>query len=114
MGGWVGGWVGGWPGSDNKTISVQLDLTWTGTGTELGNKDEKYKIDYSKKLFLVTVYFFDYSLREAFIRKKTEIYWSFTNMGVPPPPFRGIGNFRFFPRVFSSFFRNFKMIIYAP
>ena len=36
--GWVGGWVvGGWPESDNKTISVQLDLTWTGTGTELGN-----------------------------------------------------------------------------
>ena len=30
-------WVAGWPESDNKTISVQLDLTWTGTGTELGN-----------------------------------------------------------------------------
>ena len=29
--------MGGWPESDNKTISVQLDLTWTGTGTELGN-----------------------------------------------------------------------------
>ena len=28
--------MGGWPRSDNKTISVQLDLTWTGTGTELG------------------------------------------------------------------------------
>ena len=37
-------------------------------------------------------------------KKKTEIYWSFTNMGVPPPPFRRIGNFRFFPRLFSFFF----------
>ena len=27
----------GWPGSDNMTISVQLDLTGTSTGTELGN-----------------------------------------------------------------------------
>ena len=36
VGGWVGGRVGGWPGSDNMTISVQLDLTGTGTGTELG------------------------------------------------------------------------------
>ena len=35
-------------------------------------------------------------------------------MGVPPPPFRRIGNFRFFPRLFSCFFWNFKMIIYAP
>ena len=35
-------------------------------------------------------------------------------MGVHPPPFRRIGNFRFFPRLFSFFFRNFKMIIYAP
>ena len=40
-GGWVAGWVAGWPGSDNKTISVQLDLTWTGTGTELGKKTKK-------------------------------------------------------------------------
>ena len=32
------GWVAGWPGSDNMTISVQLNLTGTGTGTELGNK----------------------------------------------------------------------------
>ena len=31
--GWV---VGGWPESDNKTISVQPNLTGTGTGTELG------------------------------------------------------------------------------
>ena len=29
--------VGGWPESDNKTISVQPNLTGTGTGTELGN-----------------------------------------------------------------------------
>ena len=36
MGGWPGGWVGGWPRSDNMTISVQLDLTGTCTGTELG------------------------------------------------------------------------------
>ena len=35
--GWVGEWVAGWPGSDNKTISVQLNLTGAGTGTELGN-----------------------------------------------------------------------------
>ena len=33
-------------------------------------------------------------------------------MGVPPPP--RIGNFRFFPRPFSSFFGNLKMIIYMP
>ena len=33
----VGGWVGGWPESDNMTISVQLNLIGTGTGTELGN-----------------------------------------------------------------------------
>ena len=54
MGGWVGGATaylggchclsGGWPESDNKTISVQLDLTWTGTGTELGNKISLYVI----------------------------------------------------------------------
>ena len=30
------GW-GGWLDTDNKTISVQLDLTGTATGTELGN-----------------------------------------------------------------------------
>ena len=36
MGGWVAGRVAGWPGSDNMTISVQLNLTGTGTGTELG------------------------------------------------------------------------------
>ena len=28
---------GGWPEIDNKTISVQLNLTGTATGTELGN-----------------------------------------------------------------------------
>ena len=33
--GW-GGW-GGWLDTDNKTISVQLNLTGTATGTELGN-----------------------------------------------------------------------------
>ena len=32
----MGGW-GGWLDTDNKTISVQLDLTGTATGTELGN-----------------------------------------------------------------------------
>ena len=36
MGGW-GGWVCGWLDTDNKTISVQLNLTGTATGTELGN-----------------------------------------------------------------------------
>ena len=30
------GWVGGWLDTDNKTISVQLNLTGTATGTELG------------------------------------------------------------------------------
>ena len=29
------GWFGGWPESDDMVISVQLNLT--GTGTELGN-----------------------------------------------------------------------------
>ena len=38
----------------------------------------------------------------------------FYQYGGTPPPFRRIGNFRFFPRLFSFFFRNFKMIIYAP
>ena len=33
----VGGW-GGWLETDNRAISVQLDLTGTATGTELGNK----------------------------------------------------------------------------
>ena len=28
--------VGGWLDTDNKTISVQLNLTGTATGTELG------------------------------------------------------------------------------
>ena len=36
--GWVGG-VGGWLDTDNKTISVQLNLTRTATGTELGNRN---------------------------------------------------------------------------
>ena len=36
MGGWVGGWVGGWLDTDNRAISVQLNLTGTATGTELG------------------------------------------------------------------------------
>ena len=34
--GWVGG-AGGGLDTDNKTISVQLNLTGTATGTELGN-----------------------------------------------------------------------------
>ena len=38
----------------------------------------------------------------------------FYQYGGTPPPFRRIGNFRFFPRLFSCFFWNFKMIIYAP
>ena len=33
--GWVGGW-GGWLETDNRAISVQLNLTGTATGTELG------------------------------------------------------------------------------
>ena len=34
----VGGWVGwvGWLETDNRAISVQLNLTGTATGTELG------------------------------------------------------------------------------
>ena len=31
------GWVGGWSETDNRAISVQLNLTGTATGTELGN-----------------------------------------------------------------------------
>ena len=30
--------MGGWLDTDNKTISVQLNLTGTATGTELGNR----------------------------------------------------------------------------
>ena len=37
MGGW-GGW-GGWSETDNRDISVQLNLTGTATGTELGKMD---------------------------------------------------------------------------
>ena len=36
MPGWVGG-VGGWLETDNRAISVQLNLAGTATGTELGN-----------------------------------------------------------------------------
>ena len=32
-----GGWVAGWLDTDNKTILVQLNLTGTAIGTELGN-----------------------------------------------------------------------------
>ena len=35
------GWVGGWLDTDNKTISVQLNLTGTETRTELGNNNLK-------------------------------------------------------------------------
>ena len=31
------GWVAGWLENDNKAISVQLNLTGTGIGTEFGN-----------------------------------------------------------------------------
>ena len=42
--GWGGvGGVGGWLETDNRAISVQLDLTGTLTGTELGNKKELSK-----------------------------------------------------------------------
>ena len=34
------GWVGGWLETDNRAISVQLNLTGTATGTELGNSFE--------------------------------------------------------------------------
>ena len=30
--------MGGWLETDNRAISVQLNLTGTATGTELGNK----------------------------------------------------------------------------
>ena len=33
------GW-GGWLDTDNKTISVQLNLTGTATGTELGKRGQ--------------------------------------------------------------------------
>ena len=32
----MGGWVGGWLETDNRAISVQLNLNGTATGTELG------------------------------------------------------------------------------
>ena len=42
----VGGWVGGWLETDNRAISVQLNLTGTATGTELGKNTRKgYLID---------------------------------------------------------------------
>ena len=33
------GWLGGWPETDNKAISVQSNLTET--GTELGNRQKE-------------------------------------------------------------------------
>ena len=32
----MGGWLAGWLETDNRAISVQLNLTGTATGTELG------------------------------------------------------------------------------
>ena len=39
-----GGWVGGLD-TDNKTISVQLNLTGTATGTELGKSKLTFVLD---------------------------------------------------------------------
>ena len=63
---------------------------------------------------IFSIFYFDGSPKGSLHKKKPEIYWSFTNRGVHPPPFRRIGNFRFFPPLFSVFFWNFKMIIYSP
>ena len=38
----MSGW-GDWLDTDNKTISVQLNLTGTATGTELGNREKRKK-----------------------------------------------------------------------
>ena len=38
----VGG-VGGWLETDNRAISVQLNLTGTATGTELGNISSNFE-----------------------------------------------------------------------
>ena len=39
----VGRWVGVWVAkSDNLAISVQINLTWNGTGNELGNILESF------------------------------------------------------------------------
>ena len=37
------GWVGGWLDTDNRAISVQLNLTGTATGTELGKMQNYFK-----------------------------------------------------------------------
>ena len=52
----MGGW-GGWLDTDNRAISVQLNLTGTATGTELGNKQKENKLNYSQiaKYFFVWV-----------------------------------------------------------
>ena len=34
--------MGGWSETDSSAISVQLDLTGTATGTELGNKRKMF------------------------------------------------------------------------
>ena len=42
--------MGGWLDTDNRAISVQLNLTGTATGTELGNK-----LDYFLAAFCIFV-----------------------------------------------------------
>ena len=37
----MGGW-GGWLETDNRAISVQLNLTGTATGTELGKMPQRH------------------------------------------------------------------------
>ena len=64
--GWVGGWVG-WLDTDNRAISVQLNLTGTATGTELGKKDKNIKK--SKTLFAIGLTLFQiikYSKKSKF------------------------------------------------
>ena len=43
-------------------------------------------------------------LREAFMRKNRKYIGLLPIGGYTPPPFRRIGNFRFFPPLFSVFF----------
>ena len=54
------------------------------------------------------------SIREAFISKNRKYIGLLPIGGYPPPPFRRIGNFRFFPRPFSFSVWNFKIITYVP
>ena len=46
------GW-GGWSETDNRAISVQLDLTGTATGTEIGNSFDSSNSSNSSLIVIV-------------------------------------------------------------